>query len=223
MKQRRRFGIIFGGLSIIVFVVGMLCLRSLSLGGDERRVAAFAKFQHSGITLKASELTTGQRIEITRIRDGHGVDLVCTFILSCGPSVQLLAIKRAVIYEKNWGPVPGEHLGTAFCEITADQRRDIDVLIRLLRTKAAPFSPYYDTYEIDCFSGDRKIGSEKMVDYLRLHSFYRGYSYDELPVEIRAGITIGDWKTLQTASALLNDLEVQAAGNSESKQATSLH
>ena len=221
MKQRRRFGIIFGGLSIVVLVVGWFTLRSLSFSGDECRVAAFRAFQPTGRVLKAVGLSSDQRIEITRIRIGDRQDNACTFIITGGESRRLVAIQRSVAYQNDWGAIAGDFVGSALRKITVDQQRDIDGLLRFLRKKTEPFSRGYDTYEVDYFSGDKKIGGEKAVDYLRLYSYYEDRSYDELPIGMRADVAIDDWKALQSASALLNDVEVQAASNFKSKQATS--
>lgn len=210
MKQRRRFGIVFGSLSIVILVVGWLTLHSLSLSGDECRVAAFRAFQPTGSILKVEALTSDQRIEITRIRVGHEHDNVCTFIITGGAPGRLVAIGRSVANQKNWGAIAGDFVGSAFREITADQQRDIDWLLRFLRSRTEPFSHFYDTYEVDYFSGDRKIGEEKAVDYLRLHSYYEDRSYDELPLGSRVDVTIDDWKSLQSVSSLLNELEGQA-------------
>ena len=91
-----------------------------------------------------------------------------------------------------------------------DMQREIDASLRFIRANQEPFGHLYDTYEVDYFSGDRMIGSEKVVDYLGLRSFYEDRSYDELPVEIRAVVAIADWQSLHKVSTLLNELEGQA-------------
>jgi len=210
MKQRRRLGIIFGGLSIVILVAGWLTLHSLSLSGDECRVAAFRAFKPTGSILKVVGLSSDQRIEITRIRAGHREDKACTFIITGGTSGRLVAIQRSIAYQKDWGVIAGDFGGSAFREITADQQRGLDTLIRFIKLKQDPDAHYYDTYEIEHFSGDQKIGSEKWVDFVRMDCFYQGCPYDELPIEMRALVTVDDWKALQSVNALLNEIEGQA-------------
>ncbi len=210
MKPRRRLGFLFGGFSVIILVVGWLTLRSTSLSGDECRVAAFRESQPSGRILNAAELASDQRIEITRIRVGDRQDHACTFIITGGVPGRLVAIQRSVANQKNWGAIASDFGGSAFCEIAADQQRDLDGLLHFLRNRTEPFGYYYDTYEVEYYSGDRKIGGEKAVDYLRLYSFSEGRSYDELPVGMRTFVAINEWKSLQSVNALLNELEKQA-------------
>lgn len=210
MKQRRRLGVLFGGLGLILLTILIWSPYPLSFSWDDSRLAAFCDFQPEGEASKVSELTKDQRIEITLIRTHDRTEPDCyTFILNGSRSGQLLVIKRAVIFKNNWGATPGDKIGSAYCELTTETQKNFDVLLQFLRRKYQQSGRYPDTYEIEYFSGERKIGSEKIVDYMQLPYFYQS-EYENLDESFRRVVAIDDWNALRSICTLLFELEEKA-------------
>jgi len=210
MKTKRSQGVLLGSVGIFLIIFVTIYLYVSSLSGDETRLAAFRTAQPTGKALKIFDLASDQRIEITHITVADRQNLAHTYIISGGEPGMLSVFERTLAYRKNWG-AEAEDFGQAVSyKITQAQKRSIEAFLSIVRLHTETRSSYYDTYEIDYFSGDQKIGTEKLIDFTHFRDEYYNDSYDELPVGVRAVISLADWNDALSFHELLKSLKNEA-------------